>query len=215
MILNRLVPAPWAKQFCDDYVPELLKLILSSWETFNLPNEYHENPITKKLCSHLRNNKNRDKHFFRIEWESTELDEYGNELGRIDLKFIDFGSCDEHVYFSIECKRLHVTFSNGSFASLAMQYVDAGMVRYFNGQYATDLNKGGMLGYVMDGNTEAAIMDIEKAIESRKGVLYMESEHGLKPSSLINNSSVKETHHSRPGKSLFLIHHVFLPIKCH
>jgi len=214
MILNRLVPAPWAKQFCDDYIPGLLKLIISSWETFQLPKECLENPITKKFCSHLRNNKDRDKHFFRIEWESTELDENGNELGRIDLKFIGFGSCDEHVYFSVECKRLHVTFPNGHFDSLARQYVEDGMFRYFNGQYATDLSKGGMLGYVMDGNAEAAKMNIKNAIESRRWMLHMKSGLGLEPSFITDNNLVKETHHSCPGKTLFILHHIFLPVKC-
>ena len=213
MILNCSIPAPWATQFCDDYVPGLLKLILNSWQTFQPPAKLHENPITKKFCAHLRNNKDRDTHFFRIEWESTELDEEGNELGRIDLKFIACGSCDEHVYFSIECKRLHTTFPDGHFDSLARQYVEEGMYRYFNGQYATTLNKGGMLGYVMDGNTDTAIIDVEKAVKFRKDMLCLEPCTGLGPSNLINDKLVKETHHSSPGKSSFIIHHIFLPVK--
>lgn len=202
----------WAGQFPDDYVPALLELVLDSWGSFKIPNDLHENPITRHFCAHLRNNKNRDQHFFRIEWESTDLDEDGKELGRIDLKFIEGGSCDEKVYFSIECKRLRVTFPKGAFSSLARQYVEEGMVRYFNGQYATDLNKGGMLGYVMDGDTKAAIADVKKAIEARRFILQMDKTATLEASLVVNSRQVKRTCHSKQDKFPFDIHHVFLPV---
>lgn len=202
----------WASQFPDDYVPTLLELILSSWNTFQIPKDRHENPISKKFCAHLRNNKKRDEHFFRIELESSEIDIEGNELGRIDLKFIWCESCDEHVYFSIECKRLRATAPSGRFSSLARQYVEEGMHRYFNGQYAAELNKGGMLGYVIDGDTEAAIGDVKKAIETRRSMLHMEPAATLKASGLVNNEQAKHTCHSRQDKSLFDIHHIFLPV---
>jgi hypothetical protein len=212
MILNCPIPVPWATQFPDDYVPELAGLILNSWQTFKLPAALHENPITQAFCTHLRNNKKRDNHFFRIELESTEIDELGNELGRIDLKFIGYGSCDEHVYFSIECKRLHVMFPNGKVANLAPQYAEEGMYRYFNGQYAAGLNKGGMLGYVMDGNVETAMVDVDKAIKCRCKMLCMKPDTGLERSKLTEDKRVRETHHQRTDKSAFIIHHVFLPL---
>jgi hypothetical protein len=210
---TRGVPSQaWASQFPDDYVPALLELILNSWGTFSVPNDLHENPITRHFCAHLQNNKNRDKHFFRIEWESTDLDEDGNELGRIDLKFIGFGSCDEKVYFSVECKRLRVTFPGGTFASLARQYVEEGMIRYFNGQYVSGLNKGGMLGYVMDGDTKTAITDVKKAVEARRSILQMDLAATLEASGIVNKKMVKQTRHSTRDSSSFLIHHIFLPV---
>ncbi len=210
MSVHGCVPNSWAKQFKDDYIPLLLNLILDAWVTFRMPTDRFENLITKKLCAHLRNNKDRDKHFFRIDWESPNLNKKGDTLGRVDLKVTD-GNCDEHIYFSIECKRLHVTFPSGRFCSLAPEYVKEGMYRYFNGQYAIGLNKGGMLGYVMDGDISKAIDNVEIAIESQRSILCMQSASILKRSSLINKNFVRETHHIKSDKSPFTIHHIFLP----
>jgi len=212
MSLYGSTPDPWADQFNNNYVPLLLELIINSWKTFQIPSSRLENPITRHFCIHLRNNKDRDKHFFRIEWESSDINKEGNEQGRIDLKFMGYGSCDERVYFSIECKRLRVTFPKGRFDTLAREYVKEGMIRYFNGQYATGLNKGGMLGYVMDGNTQAAIADVKKSIESKRSHLCMKSDATLETSEIINNSCIRQTLHSKQGNFSFTIHHIFLPI---
>ena len=165
--------------------------------------------MTKAFCAHLRNNKNRSCHYFRIEWESHVLDPAGEEIGRIDICFSQ--GCDEAVYLSIECKRLGVTFPGGSFANLATEYVEEGMDRYFNGQYATGLNKGGMLGYVMDGKIAEAQKHVKDAIDSHRTQLKMGARKSLGASSLFpGNSKVKETQHRFGPDGTFLIHHIFL-----
>ena len=200
---------PWADQFPDDYVPIIFKLILKSWKTFSVPPKRLEVPITKKLCAHLRTQK-KPSHLFLILWESCELDSNGNEKGRIDLKFYQSGNCREHVYFSIECKRLHVPYPSGRISAYASVYVTEGMYRYFNGQYAEDLNKGGMLGYVMDGKVKKARENVKKAIEARRSDLHMGRADTIEASTISKDSRVFQTRHNYPPKDTFMIYHVLL-----
>jgi len=199
----------WAKNFPSEYIPAVIRLILNSWQTFKFTCKPLEVPITQRLCAHLRNNKDRSFDFFRIDWEPYEIDDRGNITGRIDLKFSQ--GLDEKVYFSFECKRLRVIFPSG-FDSLASKYVTDGMSRYFNGQYAQGLDRGGMLGYVMDGNIDEAIKDVQKAIEERRQNLYMSEGHTLKEATIISSEQVKESSHNYGPDGKFVIYHIFLPL---
>jgi hypothetical protein len=199
----------WAEQFPIDQIPTAIQLILNSWESFKVPDELHEVPLTRKFCVHLQNHKNRSIHVFRIWWESNILNKEGEELGRIDLLFSQ--GLNEDVYFSIECNRLLVNFPSG-FNTLASEYVAEGMFRYFNGQYASELDKGGMLGYVMDGNLDEAVQNVKEAINHRKIDLSMSQSEELKDSSLVPHKQVKETFHNYGPKGNFIIYHLFLPL---
>ena len=198
---------PWISQFPQDQIPKLLSLVLESWKTFRIPNNRLEVPITKKFCAYLRARKDRSIHFFRIDWEFHVLNDLAKETGRIDLAFSH--GYEENVYFSLECKRLRVNPTSG-FKSLAGDYVKDGMLRYFNGQYATGLDKGGMLGYVMDGKVDAAIKDVTKAIETHRTSLLMGENETLKPSTSLRSSRVKETYHDYGPKCEFIVYHVFV-----
>jgi len=199
----------WAGRFPDDQLAQLIRLVLDSWSVFHLPEKRLEVPLTRHFCAHLRNNKDRSIHIFRIDWESSEITSDGLESGRIDLKFSP--GLDERVYLSFECKRLRVQFPKG-FDTLAREYVTEGMYRYFNGQYANDLDKGGMLGYVMDGKTDQAIEDVRKAIESRRPDLYMAHDETLRPSPVISSPQVEETLHNYGLENRFTVYHIFLPL---
>jgi hypothetical protein len=189
-------------------INKVIELILDSWKSFKIPSKF-EDRITNKFCAHLRTNKDRSKHFFSIEPQSCTLDDVGEVLGKIDLKF-SIGY-EEMVYFSFECKRLRVHFPSG-FDTLASEYVTEGMYRYFNGQYAQGLDKGGMLGYVMDGNIDEAIQNVKAAIENRRHYLHMESDDTLRRSSCLSSKHVKETFHNYGPKNQFVIYHIFLSV---
>jgi len=199
----------WAKNFPSEYIPAVIRLVLNSWQTFKFTGDPLEVPMTRSFCAHLRSNRNRSLDLFRIEWEPYEIDDRGNITGRIDLKFSQ--GFDEKVYFSIECKRLRVIFPSG-FDNLASKYVTDGMSRYFNGQYAQGLDRGGMLGYVMDGRTDEAVQDVKKAIESHRVDLRMESDDTIRSSSCLSSEQVKETAHKYGPNDRFIIHHIFLPM---
>jgi hypothetical protein len=197
---------PWAHQFPQDQIQEVIQLVCDSWRTFSIPVKRLEVPITQRLCAHLRTNRDRSVQWFRIDYETSVLDAEGEITGRIDLMFTQ--GLDENVYFSLECKRLRVR-SRKRFDTLADKYVAQGMLRYFTGQYARGLNKGGMLAYVMDGQMDAAVQDVTKSVEKNKTPLYMASDDTLRISSLLPQQ-VRETCHRYGPDSRFVIYHIFL-----
>lgn len=200
----------WTDTFSEDLLPQLLELVIKSWETFPQPSLYDlEVPITKKFVVHLRSNQNRSVHLFRIDWDPNVLDESGIQKGRIDIRFTRGYSASE--YFSLECKLLNRTDKNGRWVSLAGEYIDEGVMRYVNEQYSGGSN-GGMLGYVMDGDTNKAIKYINKAIETRKQNLGIEGKAELKKSSIRPEcQQTRETRHLIRS-DCFVVHHIFLPV---
>jgi hypothetical protein len=201
---------PWTDTFPEDLLPQLLDLVIKSWETFPQPffSEL-EVPITKNFVVHLRSNQNRSIHLFRIDWESNVLNEKGVQKGRIDIRFTHGYS--ESEYFSLECKLLNKTDKNRRWSSLAREYIDEGVMRYVEERYSGGTN-GGMVGYVMDGDTDKAIKCVNEAIETRKQNLGIEGKAELKKSSIRPEcQQTRETRHLiRNG--CFIVHHIFLPV---
>ena len=86
------------------------------------------------------------------------------------------------------------------------------MLRYFNGQYAQNLNKGGMLGYVMDGQVDDAIKNVSKAIKKHSSKLHLSSKAPLTPSPALSSTQVKQSSHNYGPDKIFTIYHIFLPL---
>jgi len=202
-------PDLWADLFPDGLVPAIIDLVLECWNTFHKPSaDELEVPITRRFCAHLRGQKDRSRLPFNIVHESEELEVGSGELlGCIDLRLVH-GFRDD-VYFAIECKRLNVV-SNGKRSSLAGAYVEKGMMRFIMGQYASGLDKGGMLGYVMDGKVPEAIAFVKDAIDSRSTALAMPSGTSLSACDIrADLDHVRQTSHLPSGK-VFLIYHLFV-----
>ncbi len=200
----------WTDTFPEDLLPQLLDLAITSWATFPQPSGSDlEVPITKNFVVHLRRNQNRSTHLFRIDWEPTVLDEKGVQKGRIDIRFTHGYSPSE--YFSCECKLLNKTDKQGRWGSLAGEYIDEGVMRYVDEKYSGGEN-GGMIGYVMDGDTDKAVKRVNEAIENRKQKLRIEGKTELKKSSIRTQcQQTKETKHlMKNGR--FTVHHIFLPV---
>lgn len=199
----------WSYQFPNSLVPGIIKLILDSWRKFRTV-QIREVPITQEFFIILNINQQSSYLPFLIDLEIILPEENGiGQEGRLDIRFIH--GFRRHVYFSFECKRLRVHFPSG-FDTLAGKYVTEGMCGYFNNQYARDLDQGGMLGYVMDGNIDVAVNDVEAAIDKRHSSLYMEENEILKASACITSKQVKETIHKYGPTKRFTIYHVFLPM---
>lgn len=200
----------WASRFPTTLIPQVLQLILDSWKPFRTI-QTDEVKITQEFHIVLNRNQKLSKLPFIIDPEIILLSKNGIEqIGRLDLRIIH-GRIRE-VYFSFECKRLRWKFPGGRFDSLAGVYVTDGMYRYFNGQYTQDLDKGGMLGYVMDGEVSKSIEDVRKAIENRRSDLYMEQNGTLCNCSILSSGQVKETFHKYGPNEKFTIYHIFLPM---
>lgn len=198
----------WTATFPASLVPQIIHLILDSWKNFET-SQTGEVKITQEFFVILNMNQEASKLPFLIDLEIILPNATGTkQQGRLDLRFIH--GYRRNVYFSTECKRLRFKFPSG-FKSLANEYVTEGMFRYFNGQYAQDLDKGGMLGYVMDGNIDKAINGVKKAIQIRQRDLNMSPDETLRKSSF-SSRQVKESIHNYGPTGQFAIYHIFLPM---
>ncbi len=200
----------WSSRFPDSLVPQIIDLILNTWKSFST-NKTGEVPITQAFFVSLERNQEATRLPFLIDLEIIIPNEDGSkQQGRLDLRFIH--GYRRKVYFAVECKRLRINPPSG-FKALAGEYVKDGMLRYFNGQYAEGLDKGGMLGYVLDGEIDKALNDVKKAIENRRTSLHMGQEETLRRSSYMSSKQVRETIHQYGPKGHFVIYHIFLPMK--
>lgn len=115
------------------------------------------------------------------------------------------------IYFCLECKRLNVV-TNGNKRPGGSEYVVHGMARFVNGQYASAVRHGGMLGYVLDGDVTGAITNVESNVKSQHVSLCMEPPGTLNSSSVLTEApTARESLHSRAGESTqFRLHHLFM-----
>ena len=118
---------------------------------------------------------------------------------------------DEDIYLCLEAKRLNAAVS-GVRRSLADEYVREGMQRFVDGKYARFVRHGAMLGYVLDGNTDRAMKNVENNIRTRLTELRMDKNDGFLASSIRpDDPRSKETRHRRAHEAtIFRIHHLFM-----
>ena len=202
----------WSDTFPEELIPRMLDLVSQTWEPFSRPDPSdHEVPITRRFKHALKQAKDFQRLPIRIEREPAEDNpETGEELGRIDLKFLPAVSALEEVYFAFECKRLNVT-ANGVRRTLAAEYVTQGMMRFVTGQYASSVHNGGMIGYVLDGKSDDAMTAVDLNIATRQEELGMSASASLGRSTLRpDNPLIRETNHTRLAQRKFRLHHVFL-----
>jgi hypothetical protein len=202
----------WSDTFPEDLIPRMIELIVETWLPFRKPVATdHEVPITRRFKHALKQAKDFRRLPVRIEREPAEDDpDTGAELGRIDLKFLPAVSALEEIYFAFECKRLNATIG-GSRRTLAAEYVTEGMMRFVTGQYSSAVESGGMIGYVLDGESDRAIGAVGQNIASRRTELCMSASAGLEGSELHpDNRLIRQTDHALSTQRQFRIHHVFL-----
>lgn len=207
-------PDPWSDIFPDYLVPEIVGQVLQVWKALPAPApDDREVPITQALCVLLRKDRDRSRLPFHIGFESSELHlPSGKLLGRVDLRFST--GYREDVYFAFECKRLNVRSAGGHRRSLAGAYVEQGIMRFVTEKYGRGLDKGGMLGYVMDGDVASAMAAVDARVRAERRRIRLRGRGGLRPSSILPKiDHVRETSHARlRGTGCFLIHHLFLRV---
>ena len=202
----------WSDAFPVGLVPQILKLISDTWTSDAKPavTDY-EVPMTQALMVAMRRSKNAQRLPFQIWSESLEFHERtGQLLGRLDIRFS--AGHREEVYFAIECKRLRYPTSKGTRPNTSEYVGRDGMMCFVSGQYSSSVEIGGMLGYVMDGNTTTAVTDVGKSIGRSKTKLCIAGVHAWKVSSLAPKATpVKESKHKLPNRT-FTMYHVFLAV---
>ncbi len=130
------------------------------------------------------------------------------QLGRGDIKFLHgTGKRKPYPYFLIEAKRLHVTFSKGKRKSLIPEYVTGkqGMMCFIKERYSRDLASGAMLGYVFDGQVQAARDAVHNLVIKKQKNLKSVKPHGLSASGF-PNIKAEQSRHSIKGRDFFMFH---------
>jgi len=201
----------WDDFFQQNLVPAVLVQIISVWEQMPKPGLSDlEDVISDKLYSALVKAKGRSDFPFLIRREDLEFDtDLAKETGRKDIAF--YPSHEEDIYLCLEAKRLNAVIS-GVRRSLADEYVKEGMQRFVDRKYARLVRHGAMLAYVLDGDIDRAVQNIENNIRNRLAELRMNKNGSLIASTIRpDDSRTKETrHHREREKAVFRIHHLFV-----
>lgn len=206
-------PALWAVLFPESLIPDILELVVSSWDDIAMPSaSEEEGEITRRFKLTLIRRRDQVKLPVSIMREYYEDDpDSGEHLGRIDIRLTAAGTVLETNYFAFECKRLNALVG-GKTRPLASEYVTQGMSRFVNGQYSRRQQHGGMIGYVLNGDLGHAIRLVAKNIESKSADLTQKGKVRLEPSSLRpGRPEAKETDHYL-DRGPFRIHHLFLTV---
>lgn len=203
-------PGDWA-DLIDTLVPDILNLVISTWEEMPSPNsDAREDPTTEEFSRWLRRSRDGGMLPFQIHVQMVELGPgAGGDQGRMDIVFLPLIP-REDVYFCLECKRLNVVYAGGV-RPYASEYLTHGMLRFIRGQYASQVRNGGMLGYVLDGDVAQAIRNVSSLIAQRYKELQMQAPGAMTRSSILpRDTRLRETRHVRPLETkTFLIHHIF------
>jgi hypothetical protein len=204
-------PEEWCN-FIETQVPAILALVIETWESMPPPaGDELEDVVSEALCRALRQSKNLCDLPFRIDSQLVELDPTaGQDQGRMDIVFSPMVP-RESIYFALECKRLHVKGGN-AVRSYYAEYVQFGMLRFVRGQYACAVRHGGMLAFVLDGDTVGAVAGVERNIRENLCDLGMDATGGFQASTgRPGDGRVWETHHRRSGQMVpFVIQHLFM-----
>jgi hypothetical protein len=205
-------PSYWDDFFQQNLIPSVLSYIIATWEQMPPPGPSDlEDAISRKLYSALIKAKDRNTHAFLIRYQDVEVDtDLAKETGRKDIVF--FPSLQEQeIYFCLEAKRLNAVIS-GVRRSLADEYVKEGMQRFVDGKYSRSVRHGAMLAYVLDGDTDRAMSNVENNISKQLARLRMDKNGGFVASTVRpDDPRTKETRHYRAHeKAVFQIHHLFV-----
>lgn len=210
--------SPEFNPFGEDYLAEILEAVVVAWQQMPKPNPAEiENRITSRLAGWLLNAPGLAGELpFHVVPQHPLLNINGKILGQLDICFKHLQSNRDH--FAIEAKRLHVSYSSGMRPEYPAYVGSDGMMAFVEGQYSKNLPAGGMLGYVMDGETSTAWNGLATRIEARKDELCLVKNSKLSDSVLAHVTSkgmagtkIGETLHDLKTHSLRLLH-LLLPV---
>lgn len=202
------------KLFPRGFAGEVMVHVLETWDDFSLHHQVrHETRITAVfrdalISAYVAAGRS---WFITLEDPITEPD-FGTELGRNDLRFYPPNHCGQTIYFTLECKRLRVPTPSG-IRHLADKYADEGIQRFVDGRYSAGLPCGGMVGYVLDNNTQEAFASVRSQIEAKCASLKMLPRNGIRvPSAVLPDYewSADTLHERADGE--FAVHHVLVGV---
>ena len=201
----------WSLCFPDGCLPEMFRTLLHEWPLFRRAERPLENRITHNFVAHLQR-ATRWKVPFAFDYRAklTSIDKDA-EGGEVDI--VVRAGIDPLVFFGFECKRLNVPGSDDSIRSGATAYASKeGMGCFLSGQYDGGGQSGGMIGYVLDGDSAKARLAVDEAINTAAQTLRILAPKRLRPvPKSMNCVGLEETRHEFRN-STFTIYHLFLPL---
>lgn len=165
----------WAAALFDVY-NTIAEVIATVWPACRATcdAERTENYITRRLIRRIKRDERIRDSFLQVDSQRELLDDdpdsNSGPQGYLDIS-ISFWFGRDNLCLAMECKRLNVRNKKGERDSQAHEYVRKGMMRFVTGQYASDLPLGGMIGYVMDGDTAFAFSAIKARIRADAALL--------------------------------------------
>ncbi len=210
--------SPELNPFDDDHVRKILGAVSLAWSMMKAASRNQiEDKITFALAAKLQNDPSFRGLPFDVVPQYNLLDADGNILGRLDL-YIKYRS-SQRAYFAFEAKRLHVRYPGGKFSYEYSVYVgEEGMGAFIASTYSKGLPSSGMLGYVMDGNTETAWFGLAQEIEPQWETLKLRplTKFADSPLAPIVACGLKETRLAETAHLLeaqiFRLFHLLLPV---
>ena len=209
---------PEFNPFTHEFLEEILRAVAHAWARMKRPkSDEIEDRITFRLAGRLQN----DPIFRNLPYDIVPqywlLGIDGRRLGRLDLRFKHRNS--QKDYFAFESKRLHVRYPGGSFGSEYSVYSGvAGMGAFLDGLYSGDLPAAGMLGYVMDGDTERARQGMMRNLVNRQTELNLQNatlalaSFSLDAQNSLGGTLLMESKHQLSERQLRLFH-MLLPCR--
>lgn len=194
-----------------------MQLIQRTWQTFVYHQDVRtEGPITTLFREALIEayEKAGRRWFIALEDPVTNSTT-GQEIGRNDLNFFPPEHHRQTVFFTVECKCLHVKTPSG-LDYKADDYVNKGLKRFMEQnegvyKYSNGLPCGGMLGYVMDNQLDEAFGRVQSQIKAKSVSLKMKKLTSMHvPSTVLPtcNHSADTIHQRTDGD--FIVHHLLV-----
>ena len=201
--------------FPNGFAGEVMRLISESWQVFKLPMKVGlEEPITALFADLLVKEYERLGLPWYIFPEIPITDKVtGEQEGRTDLNFFHRNVPGQSKFFTVECKRLHVSPPSG-FKSLVGEYFKEGLQRFVTERYSVAHSCGGMLGYVLDNDVETAFKHINKKFLSEPPELLLRPDYGWRsPSGVMPHEKFSgDSAHLRKISGDLIIHHLLVGI---
>jgi hypothetical protein len=201
--------------FPDGFVPEILELLLATWEKLQLPRDVRLEPrITNLFNREIEDEYTRQGKAWYVHPEIKAANPTtGKEVSRTDIRLYHREVPGQKLYFALEAKRLH-TESDGRTRRGYGEYVgNDGMMCFITGKYADLAPACGMLGYVMDGDLDLAAQGVANAIHDAAAQLRVVSDGEYKSSKLMPKHPWNgETQHTR-NTGLLSMFHLLLPVR--
>lgn len=218
--------------FPADFGAEVMQLVWETWDKFTLHHRVrYEEPITALFRRALIDAYVAAGRNWFVTLEDPVTDPiFGTELGRNDLNFFPPKHHGQTIFFTVECKRLHVTrppsakamaeavgkrriLPDPTFDDLADKYVTQGIQRFVDELYSKGLPCGGMIGYVMDNDLDTAFRRVREEIKNRRDPLRIFTRHADKtPSAALPAWPHSADTRHRRSDGEFLLHHALLGV---